>query len=351
VFLAVLSKQESEMQKAQTWRALLSIYVRDTKEKQRILDNLGVTNITLQRWINGETAPRPQNLRQLISFLPSAYRERMLTLLSEENIHTDVIATLQDNLPAPITTPFYLSILKALSSTIQHQRFWKLGEAIVDHALRQLDPENQGLYIWVALCMPPSGPFQKVRSLRESIGQATFPWPDQLTDTGHFLGAESLTGSVVTSCRPCVIQNISQVQHLLPIRLMDPPEKSVAIYPILYSGLVGGALIVGSVQTNYFMIQQRTDLIKNYADLIALAIESDAFYPSDMIALHVMPETDVQQKYFTAHFQRFRAQAMEDDHDGSIGLKFEVRPWQKLEALILADQSNQHIEEERQIYQ
>lgn len=41
----------------------------------------------------------------------------------------------------------------------------------------------------------------KVRSLRESMGVGTPPWPGDLEHQAMFLGAESLAGYVVTNCR------------------------------------------------------------------------------------------------------------------------------------------------------
>ncbi|HEY7415308.1 MAG TPA: helix-turn-helix transcriptional regulator, partial [Ktedonobacteraceae bacterium] len=67
------------MQKAQSWRSLLSSIVSDPKEKQRIIEELNITPITLSRWVNGDSDPRPQNLRTLVNVLPQ-YREQFLDL-------------------------------------------------------------------------------------------------------------------------------------------------------------------------------------------------------------------------------------------------------------------------------
>ena len=64
------SGKEGVMQKTRTWRDLLGAIVRDSKERQRILDELSISNVTLNRWINGESDPRMQNMRHLLAILP-----------------------------------------------------------------------------------------------------------------------------------------------------------------------------------------------------------------------------------------------------------------------------------------
>ncbi|MBO0781617.1 MAG: GAF domain-containing protein [Ktedonobacteraceae bacterium] len=334
------------MQKAHTWRALLKNIIQDPKEKQRILEELGITAITLNRWIAGDTDPRPQNLRLLITALAPKHRDRIVELLSEEKGHGDVLLAVHDNTPLDVSTQFYTQVLEVRSSISENLRFWNLCELIVNQALKQIDPDEQGVYIWVAQCMPPSGPQQKVRSLRETLGRATSPWPGKLDEQAMFLGAESLTGSVVTSCRPAIVQNIDAVKHTLPIRHMDH-EKSVAIYPILYAGRVGGALLVGSALINYFVSPARTTLIQYYADLLSLAFEQNDFYSADSIALHIMPPQNRQKNYFS-RLPQLQTQAIEEDHHDTSGITFELRPWQKLESMLLELPIQQGSDEEEQ---
>jgi hypothetical protein len=53
------------MQELASWRELLGKIIADSHERQRIANMLGVNPITLTRWVNNESKPRPQNLRQL----------------------------------------------------------------------------------------------------------------------------------------------------------------------------------------------------------------------------------------------------------------------------------------------
>lgn len=206
---------------------------------------------------------------------------------------------------APIQTipsEFYARVLAAHTSTDKHQRFWSTSRLILQQAIGQLDPKCQGLSIWIVSCMPPSGPFNKVRSLRESIGIGTFPWHNDLEQNALFLGAESLAGNVVTLCRPGIIQNLEKKHNLIPASHIEY-ERSAAIYPILYTGLIAGVLLVSSTQIDYFLAQVHPELVQAYANLAALAFTPEDFYPPEKIALCIMPPHEEQKAHF-AHFRQ-----------------------------------------------
>jgi hypothetical protein len=295
------------MQEAQTWRELLATIVRDNKEKQRLIEELHVTPITLTRWMNGDSEPRPQNLRHLMNALPQ-YREQFRALLKDEKGLRDVVNLTADEEVKEIPTEFYANVLTARATTNATLRFWSTCHLILQQALGQLDPDHLGMSLWVARCMPPSGPYQKVRSLRESVGLGTGPWAGNLEQHAMFLGAESLAGNVVTLGRPGIIPDIEKEPPITPYTLVEH-EKSAAIYPILYAGRIAGVLLVSSAQKNYFLSQAHTDLVQRYADLVALAFDPPNFYPPEQIALCVMPSSDDQRAYF-AKFRQLVADTM-----------------------------------------
>ncbi|GCE24317.1 hypothetical protein [Dictyobacter kobayashii] len=138
-----------------------------------------------------------------------------------------------------ILPEFYTQIFMARATTSVNLRFWSLCNLILQQAIGQLDPERRGMSVWVARCMPPSGPLQKVRSMRESVGLGTTPWKGNLEQEAMFLGAESLAGSVVTSYRPGVVQDLDEEHYRLSISRITY-ERSIAIYP--YS-IVGVSLV------------------------------------------------------------------------------------------------------------
>ena len=142
------------MHEAQTWRELLGNIISDNKEKQRIIDALGVTSITLTRWVNGESDPRSQNLRHLLSVLPQQ-REQFMELLREEKGLSEFANPVPDDVPGEILSEFYARVFVARATTTDNLRFWSTCNLILQQAIGQLDPDRQGMAIWVVRCMPP----------------------------------------------------------------------------------------------------------------------------------------------------------------------------------------------------
>ncbi len=301
--MSYFSSKVEDMQEPETWRELLRGIISDGHEKQRIADELGISPITLTRWANRESDPRQQNLRLLLKALPQQ-REMLLELIPKE--FDDFTAAAIDDSTKEIPSAFYARVFIARGSTAEALRFWSICNLILQQALGQLDPDRLGMAVNVVRCMPPKD--GKIRSLRESVGLGTPPWIGDLEQKAMFLGAESLAGYVVTSCRPNTIQNVEEEQSLIPAQRVEY-EKSAAAYPILYSGRIAGCFLVSSTQPNYFLSQSRLSLIQSYADLIALAFAPEEFYDPQCIELRVIPLHDVQRKQF-ANFRQRVAQAM-----------------------------------------
>ena len=284
------------MQEPETWRDLLRNIISDPREKQRLSESLGVREITLTRWVSQESDPRPQNLRNLLNALPQ-HRERFLDLIREEEGFEEFSNSIVENSLQEIPSPFYTRIFAARASTIENMRFWSICNLILQQALGQLDPDRLGMSINVVRCMTPSANDKKVHSLRESVGTGTPPWTGNLEQKAMFLGAESLCGYVVTLCRPAANQNIDDPQNLTPAHRTEN-EKSAAVHPILFAGRIAGCLLVSSTQYNYFLPQARLTLIEHYANLLALAFEPNDFYEPGQIELRMMPNQQIQKKYF-----------------------------------------------------
>jgi hypothetical protein len=320
---------------AQSWRELLASIISDPKEKQHILDELAISSITLTRWVNGETEPRIQNIRHLLAILPR-YREPFLRLLSTEEWYHHATTTTPELFHKAISADFYARVLFAYATMADYLRTWSLCQLILQHALQHLDSERQGMAVWVVGCMPPSGPHHKVRSLRELLGFGTPPWHHNLEQKALFLGAESLAGNVVTLCRPGIIQNLNEAHNLIPTTQADY-EKSAAIYPILFAGRSAGVFMVSSTQPNFFLSPLLTNLIQQYADLLALAFEPEEFFAPEQIALGIMPSQEKQKRAF-APFRQLVANTMRGAASQQKPLdpiQADLRVWQQLEEDLL----------------
>lgn len=326
----------------QNWRELLGQIVSDQAEMQRIVQELGVRDITVKRWVSGVSEPRMQNLRGLLSALPE-YRERFLEYFSEAfEGFTDLPfdASFQE-----IPAQFYAQIFHT-QGTINHtQRYWSTANMIISQALIQLDPENLGLAVTVVKCMK-SDRHNKVYSLRQSVGQATSPWPGNLEQKAMFLGAESLAGYVVSTCHPFEVNNFREDPHALPGHQFEF-EQSAAAHPILYAGRIAGCLLVSSTEQHYFLQPSRMKQIADYAHLMALAFDPEEFVYPEELELHIMPSHAEQKAAFSSFRQRITAAKLKlyetkSDRDA------EQYVWEELESELLEQQRQKYLDEQNE---
>lgn len=315
-------------QEVRDWREVLGTIISNAQERQRIAQELGVRPITLNRWVRGDSEPRPQNLRHLLSVLQPEHRDLLLELLGEDlGEYPDSAA---DDTSREIPSEFYSRVLNARATTNETLRYWSISNLILQQALSQLDPDRLGLAITIVRCMISAGR-KKIRSLRESVGMGTPPWAGDLEQKGMFLGAESLAGYVVTTCRPAQLQNIHKDGLTLPAHQVDH-EISAAAHPILYTGRIAGCVLVSSTQPDYFVSSNRNALIGNYANLLALAIEPGEFYDPQDIELMIMPPHSLQKEYF-ANFRQRVTQALRTKSMNNI--QAEQYAWEQLEEELL----------------
>lgn len=282
------------------WRELLGWIASDPAGMQRLVQSLGVRDITIRRWVKRESDPRPQNLRRLLLALPE-HREHFVELIPLE--FEDFADFALDDPHQEISPKFYTQIFQMRGTISSTQIFWSLATTIIGQALTQLDPENLGMAITVVRCMVTGRPDRKILSLRESVGQATAPWPGNLEQTAMFLGAESLAGYVVSTCHPFEVQNYEEDKEALPGHQL-PQELSAAAHPILYAGRVAGCLLVSSTEPNYFLLPGRLNLVSDYAHLISLAFAPDDFIDPSQITLRVMPPHSEQRAFFMTFRKR-----------------------------------------------
>ncbi|QBD82279.1 hypothetical protein EPA93_42405 [Ktedonosporobacter rubrisoli] len=318
------------MSELSSWRELLGQIASSSADRERLANEIGVRPITLNRWITGESVPRPHNVRQLVQALPKQHRSRFLELLGEEqDLASDQLPT---DPPAEIAYQFIMQVLDVLATSPDTLRFWTVSRLIIQHALRRLDPERVGMAITVVRCMPPSSVGGKIRSLRECLGQGTPPWEADLETKSMFLGAESLAGYVVSTCYPRAVQDLAAETTLVPARRTEN-EVSAMASPILYANRVAGCLLFSSTQPNYFLSQNRLSLIHGYTRLATLAFDPSEFYPPEKIELYMMPSPAQQQQHLATFRQRVHTIMTEalNTHRLLNNMQAEQMAWQQVE--------------------
>jgi hypothetical protein len=283
-----------------TWRAFLGQLIEDPKEKARLAKAVRVRPITLQRWAEGASRPREENIRALRKQLPAGSYPLFMRLLLR-----DFPELLKDELPEDhfhqsIPGEFYERALSNLALTPQPIYRQSMQDLLLQQIREHLDPDQHGLAISLALCVPPR-PFQKVRSLREIGGLGTPPWPYDLGEKPMFLGAESLAGYAVGHMRSYCISSKDEMTFF-PANWTEF-ECSAAAFPILRQARVVGALIISSTQ-EFFFTEPRLAVIEKYSYLISCIFETEDSYPIEQIELRVMPAYARQIPFFQSYNRR-----------------------------------------------
>jgi hypothetical protein len=288
-----------ETSEPQTWRSLLGSIIHTTSERRRIANALGVTPITLVRWVRRDSNPSQRHLSRLLEVVPQ-HRAMMRALLAEEFEDIELSPTSSN----AIDVSLYAAVLDLYTTTSDELRFWTISTFVLRHALNQFDPDRLGLEVSVIECMAPS-PGNPVRCLRERVGLGTPPWREEVGVKGELLGAESLAGYAISSAHLQLIANLSREQRL-PTHLPEHAVSAVAA-PIRHGGRVAGCLLVVSTQPNYFGNPAIYNLVQNYATILALAFHPQDFYMQEEIALAVMPSPQIQKPYLATFQQRVMA--------------------------------------------
>lgn len=290
------------MQVATSWRELLRKHIENPVERQRVASELGVRPITLTRWANGESDPRPQNLHRLLTALPH-YHESLMVLIEKEFPGFEAAGRNEagDSVSAIIPSEFYMRVLQTRATLPTTLRYSALCDLVLQQALKHLDPERSGVGMSIARCLPPRAE-HNVRSLLADMGRGTPPWERNMEQDVTLLGAESLAGYAVISGRLVVIQELQADINLFPASL-GKWEHSATAAPISLGGDIAGSLIVSSVRPNFFSPTHQR-LVGNYADLIALALEPEQFYSRERIELQVLPSQTVQKDFIFSFRQR-----------------------------------------------
>src|SRR2546427_3481405 len=160
------------MQKVSSWRDLLQSLLSTPAERDRLAAALGVRSITLARWMQSESIPRPDNLRQLLFALPPQFQDQFRSLLEQEGLPSPLSLEEERTPLQEIPFSFVKEVFATRATTPDSMRFWAISRQVLQHAIRQLDPVPVGMAINVVRCMPPSSD-GKIHSLRESTGRGT----------------------------------------------------------------------------------------------------------------------------------------------------------------------------------
>jgi transcriptional regulator with XRE-family HTH domain len=281
-----------------SWQSILGRIAKTPQERQLLASDLGVSIITLNRWISGESRPQRPHLIRLLQVINQQYRAELVDALKQD--FPDIEGWLKDKAPEQVSPEFFTEILSIRSTTTDTLRFWNISEAVLKKGLTLLDPNNFGMALTICQCMPPSKD-GKIRSLRERVGKGKPPWESDLEHLSIFLGMESLAGYSTESGRYASVEDLNK-DTITPAYKTEY-EVSAAAHPIWMGGQIAGCLLASSTQLSYFT-QQRIALLGTLSDLLSLAFDKSDFYPPGMIEVRLMPSPEEQRPIITTFRQR-----------------------------------------------
>jgi GAF domain-containing protein len=323
----------SELQEPSTWQEFLGQMIEKPQEKQRMAAAVRVRPITLQRWAEGESRPRDENISLLIKALPAGSYLLFMRLLIR-----DFPYLMQEELPverflAHVPSDFYARSLNVQTFTPYPLCRQAAQDLILQQALAHLDPERHGLFISIVTCVPPRQG-RIVRSLREIDGLGTPPWSRTPAEKTIFLGAESLVGYAVSEIAQCVV-NTRDEETVFPVRWTEN-ERSAAAFPIMRYGLVAGALVVASAR-EYFFTKAHLAVLEEYSYMASLMFDLEEFFHAHEISLETMPAYELQAPYFVGYNRRISQKFTEAHSQGAPITLREARQfvWQDLEEELL----------------
>jgi hypothetical protein len=319
------------MGEPQTWQAFLGVIVDDPQERLRIARAIGVNQITLARWATGISSPRLRSLRLLLDVLLPEQRERFLELLAEE--YPDLLQgdRLAEEELLQIPSRFYARVLETYTSYPAILRGALLGSIILQQMLEQLDPQQTGLGIFIAKCMPPSS--NKVRSTRTIVARGSGIWR-KIEERVLFHGIESQVGHATQEQRLILTQSREERENWYPPPI--PGAQSVAAFPIQLADRVAGGISLLSVHAEFFSLE-RLDLLRAYAGLLVLIFEQNEFYVSNQIEMGVLPSSESQQTLLATFQQRVKQRILEATRKQQLllHLQAEMEVWQEMEDTLL----------------
>lgn len=314
-----------------SWQNILGRIARIPQDRQLLANALGVSVITLNRWISGESRPQRPHLIRLLQSIDQQYRIELIEALKRD--FPDIEGWLKDKPPEQVSPEFFAQVLSIRTTTTEPLRFWNISEVVLKEGLNLLDPNHHGMALTICQCMPPSKR-GKTRSLRERVGKGKPPWESDLEHLSIFLGMESLAGYAVESGHYASIEDLSR-DSIIPAYKTEH-EVSAAAHPIWMGGRIAGCLLASSTQLSYFT-QQRIVLLGTLSDLLSLAFDKNDFYPPSMIELRPMPSPEEQRPIIATFRQRVAKALINAAKKGNRlpNDKAEQLVWQEIEEELL----------------
>jgi hypothetical protein len=256
-------------------------------ERRELAELLKVDDTTVLRWGLGQATPRkPEAIRNLAKYMP-----KLETLLREE-FPAAFDTTVDEGVQLQMPADHPMTILSLYSRVAKNMLNPTLQTYVYEYMASQLDPYRDGIVFLFAQCVAPPE-HEPVIALEIKPGYGTKQWSVHQIEKPFLLGKGTLCGVAVSTGRPAFYPHDQAFRKFAPVVQVDR-LKSVGVFPVTRCGEIAGGLFCGSVVENFFS-PPRKKLIKEYAELFALSLRDEQFYPQERIALTTVPTPEHQK--------------------------------------------------------
>jgi transcriptional regulator with XRE-family HTH domain len=263
----------------------------DRSEILRIAREMGVSDNTVYRWLNGTSEPRPGHLQRLLEVLPQSHVS--LASFTGASAQQSGRGGAHQLGRWDVQKEIYRRVMELAAITVDDaSRRWHIIETIFEYALLHLDPDHQGMALTYARLMPPRED-GFIHSLYEAEMRGQAPWPFSL-DFRAYLGSTTLAGTAAMFQRVQVWSARDEGARI-PIGL-DENERSSCAAPVMRGGRLAGVLIVSSALDDFMRDSAVPRAIGDYAHLLAAGLMDSDFFPVSRIKLVPMPGLNWQRE-------------------------------------------------------
>lgn len=267
--------------------SLLSFLIKnDRSEIVRIAREVGVSDNTVYRWLNGSAEPRHSHLMRLLEVLSPSYQSLSQVPREGRGAHTQVGRW-------DVQKEIYRRVMELAAITVDEaSRRWHIIETLFEYALLHLDPDRRGMALTYARLMPPRADGH-IHSLYEAEMHGQAPWPFAL-DIKAYLGSTTLAGAAAMHQRVRVWSKLD-TEARTPVGL-DENERSSCAAPVMRGGRLAGVLIVSSALEDFVRNPAIPRAVGDYAHLLAVGLSDSDFYAASLLKLAPMPELPWQRE-------------------------------------------------------
>ncbi|MBV9690482.1 MAG: helix-turn-helix transcriptional regulator [Ktedonobacteraceae bacterium] len=249
---------------------------------------LGVTQVTIYRWMKGTSNPRPAHLQHLLVAFPE-HRQEMLSAIEQSfpALPWSAMANLEET-----QKDVYRRVMNLVATVADADlRRWQITQTVFDYALLQLAVAGQGVVMTYAQLMPERA--DGVHSLYEIMTCGSAPWLP-LPQNHAYLGCTTAAGIAAIS-QHMFIWDEGDENERVPVDVESYIRSSCA-YPVMRGGLLAGVLVISSTQLGFSSSPIVRQALVEYAQLLGLALRDDEFKPFSVLKLRLLPNLAWQRE-------------------------------------------------------